>query len=364
MPHFHRNDTAGRVMTAIRRRQTFASLKDDLAALRAAAPTGLVDTSRTKIGQSERGKDIHLLRLGNRSARKVLIAGCHHAREWISVEVPYLFGKYLLDNYASDSKIKRLVDHRDIWIVPMLNPDGHEHTVLNNRGWRKTRPSGSREAVDPNRNYATSQWNITVGRFSTAAGDDDYKGPSAAYAKEVRNVQQLVRAQRFRNSLDYHAFGRFVLHPWAGKLGRPPRFQQAMAQMLERVIDSKGNDYERFEAKGFYPELFRRRGRPPLTAQEGRIPGSMMDYVVEQIPQAVAITVELEPAFNDPRAFQLPQREIQPTFDLHRASMLAFVNCAGNIQKPPTRQALTLQEGIDQRPVVFQRDCSKPFESY
>jgi carboxypeptidase T len=48
-----------------------------------------------RIGRSIEGRPILALRIGERrrSARRVAFLGCHHAREWISVEVPFLLAK-------------------------------------------------------------------------------------------------------------------------------------------------------------------------------------------------------------------------------------------------------------------------------
>ena len=56
---------------------------------------------------------------------EILIMGAHHAREIMSVEVPLLFAKYLLASYGTDPAVTALVDTRAVWIVPMVNVDGH-----------------------------------------------------------------------------------------------------------------------------------------------------------------------------------------------------------------------------------------------
>ena len=69
----------------------------------------------------------------------VLIVGCHHARELITVEIPLRpHTNSLTENYAVDSRTKFLVNHREIWIVPMLNPDGHVYVEETDSWWRKT----------------------------------------------------------------------------------------------------------------------------------------------------------------------------------------------------------------------------------
>ncbi|HKP85515.1 MAG TPA: M14 family zinc carboxypeptidase, partial [Blastocatellia bacterium] len=83
-----------------------------------------------KIGSSYEGRDIFALKIAKNasvddsSKPDVLITGCHHAREWISVESPIYFAKQLINNYATDTSVKYLVDRLQIWIVPIVNPDG------------------------------------------------------------------------------------------------------------------------------------------------------------------------------------------------------------------------------------------------
>ena len=367
--NYHRNENSGSQVTAMRPggpgstpvTVTFKSLRDDLANLRATAPPGIVDKSVVSLpDKSEQGQNIYAIRIGRNPARPILIAGCHHAREWISVEVPFLIAELLVQKYSSDANIQRIVDDSDIWIVPMINPDGHEHTVLVDRGWRKTFPTdASRDSVDPNRNYATSTWGATVGQFSTDPRQNTYRGPSAGYAKETIAIQNLINARKFKGTLDYHSFGRFVLFPWAGRVGpHPDAKQDELATDLKRVIDSKGTPYRKLQASGLYPLL------NGLTPANGVVPGGMMDFVVENVPDAIAITVELDPASDDPRGFVLPESEIDTTFNLHRASILTFLNCVTTVRVPPPTRPMVLVSHVTTDLVVFQPECWQAFWAY
>jgi len=109
-----------------------------------------------EIGRSLENRPIWALRLGDRHGtdRKVLLLGCHHAREWISVEVPYLLAEHLLDAAGADP-VQRWLQRGEIWVAPMINPDGHEFSRTENRLWRKNRRQNANGSfgVDPNRNY-------------------------------------------------------------------------------------------------------------------------------------------------------------------------------------------------------------------
>jgi hypothetical protein len=130
--------------------RTVYSLKKDMDQLRADGKTkGIVDDSVKSVGTSwgdgGPGKELWALKLGKDPAHKVLFTGCHHSREWISVEIPYLVAEYLIQNYVDpptndkEKRIKHLIMNREIWFVPMVNPDGHEFSTINNRNWRANR---------------------------------------------------------------------------------------------------------------------------------------------------------------------------------------------------------------------------------
>src|SRR5689334_24864307 len=93
-----------------------------------------------QIGQSIEGRPIYVLRIGDRrgGTPKILFMGCHHAREWISVEVPFLLGKELVER-ADEPEIAGWLSHGEIWVAPMVNPDGHEYCRTTERLWRKNR---------------------------------------------------------------------------------------------------------------------------------------------------------------------------------------------------------------------------------
>ncbi len=84
----------------------FYSLERDLAQLRRdASAKGILSGNDTAdIGTTKGANPKPMLSLviggnlwgGKGPVPKVLIVGCHHAREWISVEVPYLIAEYLV----------------------------------------------------------------------------------------------------------------------------------------------------------------------------------------------------------------------------------------------------------------------------
>jgi len=88
------------------------------------------ETSLFSIGKTVEGRDIWCLRInsgakGTAASAKpgALYIGNHHAREHLSNEVPLLFAAWLLE-HKGDADIKNYIAKLDIYIIPMLNPDG------------------------------------------------------------------------------------------------------------------------------------------------------------------------------------------------------------------------------------------------
>src|SRR5215203_1379258 len=109
-----------------------------------------------EVGRSLEDRPIWALRIGERrgSEHMLLFMGCHHAREWVSVEVAYLLAEHLVKN-ASQAPVRDWLQKGEIWVAPMVNPDGHEYSRTQDRLWRKNRRPNADGSigVDPNRNY-------------------------------------------------------------------------------------------------------------------------------------------------------------------------------------------------------------------
>jgi carboxypeptidase T len=173
-----------------------------------------------ELGESLEKRKIYALKISSsvsldENEPAVLFLGCHHAREWISVEVPLLFGKHLLESYAGSPEIQDLVNHSEIWIVPMVNPDGLEYTIHVYRYWRKNRrfnADGS-YGVDVNRNYGY-QWGYDNVGSSPDPASDVYRGAGPFSEPEPDAVRRLFLSRNFRAMISFHSFSQVILYPW------------------------------------------------------------------------------------------------------------------------------------------------------
>ena len=60
-----------------------------------------------------------------------------HAREWIATEVNRRLLHYFVDNYGKNADVTNLVNTRELWFMPVANPDGYQYTFDHERLWRK-----------------------------------------------------------------------------------------------------------------------------------------------------------------------------------------------------------------------------------
>ncbi len=117
-------------------------------------------TELVSIGTSVQGRELWALKITDNplveeDEPEIQWIGCHHGDETISVEVCYYMAKYLLENYGTDPQVTWLVDEREIWIIPMFNPDGYENG---------SRYNGN--GVDLNRNYLSPDGSNASTAFS------------------------------------------------------------------------------------------------------------------------------------------------------------------------------------------------------
>ena len=205
------------------------------------------------LGQSLEKRNIYALKISDNVEREeaqaqVLILGCHHAREWISVEVPFLWGKYLAENYATNPEIKSLVDRSEIWIVPLVNPDGLEYTIHAYRYWRKNRRDNGRGqfGVDLNRNYEF-KWGLDEIGSSGDPASGVYRGAAPFSEPETRAVRDLFLKKDFRALVSYHSFAQVVLYPWSYTdlpSDRDAELRDTAVEMSNRIKEVNGRFYK------------------------------------------------------------------------------------------------------------------------
>lgn len=270
-----------------------------------------------EIGRSIEGRPILALRLGARrgdALPKLLFMGCHHAREWIAVEVPFLLAKELVER-ADDPSVAGWLSQGEIWVAPMVNPDGHEHSRVAERLWRKNRrrnPDGS-IGVDPNRNYGYMWGILNIPTSSHVPSDETYVGPRAFSEPETQAVRDLVACERFAGVITYHSYSQLILWPW-GYTERPVPDAQDRELMVGLANEMQGL------IEGVHGVVY----TPQQSSELYPTAGDTTDwtYGTYGIP---SFTIELRPRTAAEGGFILPGSQIQPTWEENRPAAFRFI---------------------------------------
>lgn len=220
-------------------------------------------TSVRTIGYSQRlGLKIQAIKISDNpdveeDEPAIMFNGQHHAREPVGAESCLKIIEYLLHNYNLIGRVANWVNYNEIWIVPMVNPEGWQFMVDSNfvyPWWRKNLRdnnhngiidgygvNGPIDGVDLNRNYH-NKW--TLGG-SSAQSSNTYRGPSPFSESETRAIRDLSMAQKFLTSISYHSYGEIVIYPWNN--GDAPD-----EELIYEMVSEVAGRIPKYNRSGFY----------------------------------------------------------------------------------------------------------------
>ncbi|MFE3786708.1 M14 family metallopeptidase [Streptomyces goshikiensis] len=184
--------------------------------------------SKRVIGKSYQGRDLVAIKISDNVATdenepEVLFTHHQHAREHLTVEMALYLIKEFGSKYGSDSRVTNMVNGREIWIIPDLNPDGGEYDIATGsyRSWRKNRQpnaGSSYVGTDENRNW-DYKWGC-CGGSSSSKSSETYRGAAGESAPEVKVVADFVRSrvvggkQQIKAAIDFHTYSELVMWPF------------------------------------------------------------------------------------------------------------------------------------------------------
>jgi hypothetical protein len=182
------------------------------------------------IGVSFEGRPMLAVKIGppddSPSRPNVFIMATYHAREWAATETSLRLIRHLA--LAPDARVDSLVRNRDIWVLPVANPDGYQFTFTTDRLWRKNRrPVGPNAAgatvfgVDLNRNHSY-RWGFDNTGSSGSVTSDIYRGPTPASELETKAIERFHADHPPVASISYHTYGGLLLFPPGHVYGRLP----------------------------------------------------------------------------------------------------------------------------------------------
>jgi len=148
-----------------------------------------------------------------------LFTGLHHAREPICVNICVEWARWLAENYGKDPLATWLVENREIWIVPIVNPDGYLINETNSpQGGGMHRKNGNPAGypvpgVDLNRNYPY-MWGYDDDGSSGIPQAENFRGSKPASEPETQSIINLCKEQKFVVAVHFHSAMGLFMYPW------------------------------------------------------------------------------------------------------------------------------------------------------
>lgn len=272
-----------------------------------------------EIGKSNQGRPILAMLLSTtldvtkpeyHEKPTIIFDGLHHAREVMTPEIVVDVAETII-KYAASPAIQKILKGWNVWVVPMMNPDGANIVFTSNDMWRKNARADRDNVfgVDINRNYSY-RWSECNGS-SSSKGSATYRGASAASEPEIQAVIKLADMVHPAASLSYHSYSELVLYPFGcqGDL-------TGENKMIEKIADELSKMLPTDSGKGFYTP-----GTPWKLLYS--VDGSSMDYYYAA-HGALAYTFEVNQDFH-------PKYELRDaTINKHRKAWMYFMERALN----------------------------------
>ncbi|WP_041625183.1 M14 family zinc carboxypeptidase [Stackebrandtia nassauensis] len=171
-----------------------------------------------------------------------------HAREIATGEISWRWIDYLANGYGSDETVTSILDTTEVWVVPIVNPDGVDKVASGGDSPLLQRKNldnshgdcgGTQTGVDLNRNHSYG-W----GDAGTQPCSETFQGPSAGSEPEIVAVEEFFGKihpdQRGDGDapapddtrdvmISLHSYGEYLIVPWGHSTSPPPNDSQLRA---------------------------------------------------------------------------------------------------------------------------------------
>lgn len=166
-------------------------------------------------GVTKQGRNLYALKIstGGENKPRLMLTAATHGDELITTEVLFNLTGELLKGYGSDARLTKILEGKDLYIIPVVSPDSFEvrHRYV--------------QMKDPNRSYP---W------------PDE---PNNKTVDVIQSMMDFTNKMKFSGSLDLHAYGKLVMYPWGYTKKAPPAADVVTFKDLV-VSMAKDNQYE------------------------------------------------------------------------------------------------------------------------
>lgn len=157
-----------------------------------------------------------------------MVLGEHHSREPSSLHVSMYILKWLLKNYGTNDEATAFVNNKQIWFMPLVNPNGYTVVYEELNGMMRKNicdnnnnktvditewgqgSGNTADGVDLNRNYSVG-WGTSG--VSHSPGQSTYCGKNALSEPEVACVARVIDSlPNVLGEMSYHSYSQVVLY--------------------------------------------------------------------------------------------------------------------------------------------------------
>lgn len=115
---------------------------------------------------------------------EVMLTAATHGDEIITVEVLLGLLEQMVAEYGKNNRLTELVNTREIYFIPVVNPEGF------------TRRSRYESGADPNRSFPWPE-------------------SSGSPTPSIKALIDFFHSHHFMGTIDFHAYGQLIMFPWA-----------------------------------------------------------------------------------------------------------------------------------------------------
>ncbi|XP_074124008.1 carboxypeptidase A5-like [Sminthopsis crassicaudata] len=173
--------------------------------------------SKIMIGKTFEKRPIFVLKFstGNKSRPAIWIDSGIHAREWITQATGVWTAMKIVTDYGEEPALTNVLNHMDIVLEVVTNPDGFAYTHSMNRLWRKNRAVNSNstcKGVDPNRNWGSGFGGVGSSHNPCS---ETYHGPFPHSEPEVASIANFIQKHKhFKALMSIHSYSQMLLYPY------------------------------------------------------------------------------------------------------------------------------------------------------
>ena len=201
-------------------------------------------TQKKSIGKSYEGRPIYFVKISDNAAKDeddsepgVLYTALTHAREPAGMMAVIYYMYYLLENYDSDERVQNIINNRQLYFIPMLNPDGYAYNQKNYpNGGGMCRKNRNGNGVDLNRNFGPKEyWDYPNGGSSTSPWSQTYRGEGPFSEPETKALSEFVEGHKIHIALNYHTYSNLLLYPYGIRNEVAHPMYRTMAKEMTKI---------------------------------------------------------------------------------------------------------------------------------